>query len=309
MSDQYATIEFVENKGWITNASLQAYSTRSDIDLAIQGLASKDYVDQSIANIPQVDLTGLASKDYVDQSIANIPQLDLSNLVDMGQQHINPQWLEINKLDNLTLATGATVNAISTDSRLENSNDQTLVTQRALVTYIDRRLGIDRNSGYVPAKDLVGTGFFPLNGQLPLKGNLNLAGHNLVNAATVNKVTITAPIASATLTILNGVTLTANKTGTVSLITPWVKAVTAAGATTIDCKDTEVFAVTVTSAATLTFENLAAQGKETRLRLYITGGDQGITWPWSWNPSLGNKNLVEISTIDQGVTWFGQVVA
>lgn len=44
-----------------------------------EGLATKGYVDEAIANIPGADLTGYATETYVDNAIAAIPPTDLGN--------------------------------------------------------------------------------------------------------------------------------------------------------------------------------------------------------------------------------------
>jgi hypothetical protein len=57
--------QLTNGAGYITSANLT-------------GLATEDYVDTAISNIPEVDLTGLATEDYVDTAISNIPEVDLT---------------------------------------------------------------------------------------------------------------------------------------------------------------------------------------------------------------------------------------
>jgi hypothetical protein len=64
------------NTNQLTNDA--GFITLNDVDLS--GLATENYVDTAIGNIPAVDLSGLATENYVDTAIGNIPAVDLSGL-------------------------------------------------------------------------------------------------------------------------------------------------------------------------------------------------------------------------------------
>ena len=94
----YVTETELNAKGYLTeHQDLSAYALKTEIP-STDGLATTEYVDNAIANVPSggtVDLSnyytkaetnalipsteGLATKEYVDNAVSNIPATDLSN--------------------------------------------------------------------------------------------------------------------------------------------------------------------------------------------------------------------------------------
>ena len=72
----YATKEELTNA--INSIDLSAYAKKTDIP-SLDGLATTEYVDNAVSNIPTTDLTGYATKEYVSTAINSIPVTDLSN--------------------------------------------------------------------------------------------------------------------------------------------------------------------------------------------------------------------------------------
>ena len=72
----YATKEELTQA--INSIDLSAYAKKTDIP-STEGLATKEYVDNAVSNIPTTDLTGYATKEYVSTVINSIPATDLSN--------------------------------------------------------------------------------------------------------------------------------------------------------------------------------------------------------------------------------------
>ena len=72
----YATKEELTNA--INSIDLSAYAKKTDIP-SLDGLATTEYVDNAVSNIPTTDLTGYATKEYVSTAINSIPATDLSN--------------------------------------------------------------------------------------------------------------------------------------------------------------------------------------------------------------------------------------
>ena len=61
--------------------------------------------------------------------------------------------------------------------------DYKVPTEQAVANYINRRLGIDRNGNIYPGSPL-GPQFLPLDGQLAMKGTINMALHRIINLQT-----------------------------------------------------------------------------------------------------------------------------
>ena len=96
--EEYVTETELNAKGYLTeHQDLSAYALKTEIP-SIDGLATTEYVDNAIANVPSggnVDLSnyytksetdalipsteGFATKTYVDNAVSNIPTTDLSN--------------------------------------------------------------------------------------------------------------------------------------------------------------------------------------------------------------------------------------
>ena len=72
----YATKEELTNA--INSIDLSSYAKKTDIPTT-EGLATTEYVDNAVSNIPTTDLTGYATKEYVSTAINSIPATDLSN--------------------------------------------------------------------------------------------------------------------------------------------------------------------------------------------------------------------------------------
>ena len=72
----YATKEELTNA--INSIDLSAYALKTEIP-STNGLATTEYVDNAIANVPTTDLTGYATEEYVSTAINSIPATDLSN--------------------------------------------------------------------------------------------------------------------------------------------------------------------------------------------------------------------------------------
>ena len=72
----YATKEELTNA--INSIDLSAYAKKTDIP-SVDGLATTEYVDNAVSNVPTTDLTGYATEEYVSTAINSIPATDLSN--------------------------------------------------------------------------------------------------------------------------------------------------------------------------------------------------------------------------------------
>ena len=72
----YATKEELTQA--INSIDLSAYAKKTDIP-SLDGLATTEYVDNAVSNIPTTDLTGYATEEYVSTAINSIPATDLSN--------------------------------------------------------------------------------------------------------------------------------------------------------------------------------------------------------------------------------------
>jgi hypothetical protein len=80
---------------------------------------------------------------------------------------------------------GAVVREFSTDGSFSNPNHETVPTELAVNTYLNRRLGADKNGTAIGATK-IGPGFVPLDGgdDFQMTGNLNMGGQTITNVAT-----------------------------------------------------------------------------------------------------------------------------
>lgn len=93
--------------------------------------------------------------------------------------------LDLSNLSSLSLRRdlGPPVNEFSIDSTMVSEADYKVPTEQAVANYINRRLGIDRNGNVYPGSPL-GPQFLPLDGQLSMKGAIDMALHRIINLQT-----------------------------------------------------------------------------------------------------------------------------
>jgi len=80
---------------------------------------------------------------------------------------------------------GAVVREFSTDGSFSNPNHETVPTELAVNTYLNRRLGVDKNGTAIGATK-IGPGFVPLDGgdDFQMTGNLNVGLNTITNIFT-----------------------------------------------------------------------------------------------------------------------------
>ena len=91
--------------------------------------------------------------------------------------------IALSNLDGLGFKRGVVVAEFSTDSALTNNATDTVPTQSAIRSFVDRRLGLDYGGGPVAQSNLIGPGYLALNGALAMKASLNVGGFGIVNVA------------------------------------------------------------------------------------------------------------------------------
>lgn len=95
--------------------------------------------------------------------------------------------IALSQLDGLGFKRGTTVSEFSTDDRMIDEFNDTVPTEAAVVGFIARRLGTDRDGQALLPGNLIpntGTGgFMALSGVLPMKGDMNLGGFQINNLA------------------------------------------------------------------------------------------------------------------------------
>jgi hypothetical protein len=94
--------------------------------------------------------------------------------------------LDLSNLSSLSLRRdlGPPVNEFSIDSTMVSEADYKVPTEQAVANYINRRLGLDRNGNLYPGSPL-GPQFLALDGQLAMKGNLNMNNvYRIINLQT-----------------------------------------------------------------------------------------------------------------------------
>jgi hypothetical protein len=94
--------------------------------------------------------------------------------------------LDLSNLSSLSLRRdlGPPVNEFSVDSTMVSEADYKVPTEQAVANYINRRLGLDRNGNIYPGSPL-GPQFLSLDGQLAMKGSLNMNNvYRIINLQT-----------------------------------------------------------------------------------------------------------------------------
>jgi hypothetical protein len=89
--------------------------------------------------------------------------------------------IALSNLDGLGFKRGVPVSEFSTDSSMSDNAIDTVPTENAVRIYIDRRLGLTHNGVITQAAQLIPIstgGFMALDGQLPMKGNMNFQNPN-----------------------------------------------------------------------------------------------------------------------------------
>ena len=94
--------------------------------------------------------------------------------------------LDLSNLSSLSLRRdlGPPVNEFSVDSTMVSEADFKVPTEQAVANYVNRRLGLDRNGNIYPGSPL-GPQFLALDGQLAMKGSLNMSNvYRIINLQT-----------------------------------------------------------------------------------------------------------------------------
>jgi hypothetical protein len=93
--------------------------------------------------------------------------------------------LDLSNLSSISLRRdlGPPVNEFSIDGTMVTEADFKVPTEQAVVTYMNRRLGIDRNGSVFPGSPL-GPQFLALSGVLPMKGSIDMANFRVINLNT-----------------------------------------------------------------------------------------------------------------------------
>jgi hypothetical protein len=92
--------------------------------------------------------------------------------------------IALSNLDGLGFKRGVVISEFSTDTSMTNNAPEIVPVQSAVRGYIDKRLGLDHGGGVVASSSLIGPGYLVLNGQLAMKGSLNMGTFGIGNLAT-----------------------------------------------------------------------------------------------------------------------------
>jgi hypothetical protein len=92
--------------------------------------------------------------------------------------------IALSNLDGIGFKRGVPISEFSTDSGFSDNATDTVPTENATRIYIDRRLGLTHGGADVFPENLIPTitgGFMALDGQLPMKGTMNLSNNPIIN--------------------------------------------------------------------------------------------------------------------------------
>jgi hypothetical protein len=97
--------------------------------------------------------------------------------------------IALSNLDGIGFKRGVPVSEFSTDSAFSDNATDTVPTENATRTYIDRRLGISHEGFNVEDDRLIppgNGGFLAVNGQSPMRGNLNIGSTSITKNRIIN---------------------------------------------------------------------------------------------------------------------------
>lgn len=123
--------------------------------------------------------------------------------VDQGQGSIKFSGeIGITGATALGFKKGVTIDEFSVDDTMADESDTKVPVEKAIVSYIDRRLGRNRNDTNITAK--IGPGFLPLSGSAEMKGDLLMGNQRITNlgnpgvdpTAAVNKAYVDDAVSS-----------------------------------------------------------------------------------------------------------------
>ncbi len=92
--------------------------------------------------------------------------------------------IALSNLDGLGFKRGVPISEFSTDSGMSDNATDSVPTENATRTYIDRRLGISHTGAIIPNTTLIPSvsgGFMSLDGQLAMKANMDLGDFKITN--------------------------------------------------------------------------------------------------------------------------------
>ena len=105
--------------------------------------------------------------------------------VDQGQGSISFSGeIGITGANELGFKKGVPVDEFSTDDTMADESDRSVPVEKAIVGYINKRLGRDKNDSNVTGR--IGPGFMPLSGSVEMEGDLQMGNNNITNVAVPN---------------------------------------------------------------------------------------------------------------------------
>jgi len=94
--------------------------------------------------------------------------------------------IALSNLDGLGFKRGVPIAEFSTDTSMTGNRTDSVPTENAVRTFVERRLGITQAGTIVPSAQLIPIttgGFMSLDGQLAMKGNMDLGNHRILNVS------------------------------------------------------------------------------------------------------------------------------
>jgi hypothetical protein len=205
--------------------------------------------------------------------------------------------IALSNLDGLGFKRGVPIAEFSTDSAMSDNATDTVPTENATRTYVERRLGLSHTGVPITANNLIPAftgGFLALDGQLPMKGTMDL-GNNLISNVA-NPVAPTDAINLRSLTFSNLQEFSITSLGSADLL-----AFTGVGNNAINA--------TVTGDITLTLNpstrQLSAQlVAGTIVNADISASAAIVQSKLTLNAAAGRVNATGITQADRGLASF-----
>lgn len=119
--------------------------------------------------------------------------------------------IALSNLDGIGFKRGVPVSEFSTDNSMADNATDTVPTENAVRGYLERRLGTSHSGATVAAASLIPAfsgGFLSLDGQLPMKANLDAGGFKVANLANPTNPTDAVNLRSLAINNLSDVAIT-----------------------------------------------------------------------------------------------------
>lgn len=167
------------------------------LDIGTGGFSTTNYPNQIYGN---ASIAADSSRQVVEETVGRVFHVSTDEngifkvgrffKVDQGTGTVTfAASIALSNLDGLGFKRGVVVSSFSTDATMTENAPDIVPVQSAVRGFVDLRLGLDYGGNPVPANQLIGPGYLPLNGTLAMKSNFNVGTNYITNLYMPTSVT------------------------------------------------------------------------------------------------------------------------